>query len=290
MAYDRYEQRRGWREREPRDGDERFAERGYAGNRGRFEPDRGGFDRDRDRDERGWFERAGDQLSSWFGDDDGDRRPRGEDYERFERNPRFRDEAYRRPYTGRFGGRQGFGDRFGPDRVGTDRGQLDRGASQRDFTGAASGVHDPHYSEWRSRQIDALDRDYDEYRRENQARFEDEFSAWRGERQTKRQMMGTIREHMEVVGSDDQHVGKVDRIAGDRIILAKNDADAHGTHHSLSCSALDRVEGDRVVLNCTADKARSQWRDDRTERALFEREDQGEAGPHILGRSFSGTY
>ena len=34
------------------------------------------------------------------------------------------------------------------------------------------GHRDPHYAAWRSRQIDALDRDYEEYRRENQARFD----------------------------------------------------------------------------------------------------------------------
>jgi hypothetical protein len=39
-----------------------------------------------------------------------------------------------------------------------------------------------------------------------------------------------------------------------------------------------------------ADDARKQWRDDNRDRALFEREDQGEAGPGILNRSFSGTY
>jgi hypothetical protein len=35
-----------------------------------------------------------------------------------------------------------------------------------------AGHHDPHYSEWRRRQIAALDSDYDEFRRENQSRFE----------------------------------------------------------------------------------------------------------------------
>ena len=34
----------------------------------------------------------------------------------------------------------------------------------------------------------------------------------------------------------------------------------------------------------------SGWRDENRDRALFEREDQGEAGPGMLNRSFSGTY
>jgi hypothetical protein len=93
-----------------------------------------------------------------------------------------------------------------------------------------------------------------------------------------------------VVGNDDQHVGTVDKIAGDRIILTKSDPDSGGAHHSLSCSDIDRVEGDRVILDCSADQARNRWRDESRSRALFEREDQGEMGPRTLNRSFEGTY
>ena len=56
------------------------------------------------------------------------------------------------------------------------------------------------------------------------------------------------------------------------------------------CTMIDRVEGEKVFLDTTAEQAKRQWRDESRERALFEREDQGEAGPHMLGRSFSGTY
>ena len=95
----------------------------------------------------------------------------------------------------------------------------------RRFTGSASGLHDPHYGEWRRRQIDALDRDYDEYRRENQSRFENEFSDWRTTRQGKRQLLGNVREHMTVVGSDDEQIGTVDCVRGDQIILTKGDSE-----------------------------------------------------------------
>jgi len=149
---------------------------------------------------------------------------------------------------------------------------------------------DPHYRSWRDRHMSDLDRDYDEYRREHQSRFEDEFGSWRERRQQKRGLLGQIREHMEVVGNDDQHVGKVDKVAGDRIILTKSDPESGGAHHSLSCSDIDRVEGDRVILDCSADQARSRWRDESRGRALFEREDQGEMGPRMLDRSFEGTY
>jgi hypothetical protein len=135
-----------------------------------------------------------------------------------------------------------------------------------------------------------LDRDYDDYRREHQSKFESDFGSWRERRQQKRGLLGQIREHIEVVGKDDEHVGTVDRVAGDRIILTKSDPESGGVHHSLSCSDIDRVEGDRVILDCSADDARKRWRDEHRGRALFEREDQGEMGPRMLDRSFEGTY
>jgi len=294
MAYDPYETRRGWRDpryARPRD-DDRFAERGY-------------FDRGYgDREERGFFERAGDEIASWFGDEEAERRrlaergdrgewrvraPRDERFgreERFGRGPAARDEDLRSPYTGRlpsrgeFAGRYGYGTAFHGD-------TFDRGTSQR-FS--SRGGFDPQYGEWRQRQIDSLDRDYDEYRRENQSRFERDFAEWRDQRQFKRQMLGQVREHMEVFGSDNEHVGTVDRVAGDRLILTKGDPEAGGVHHSLMCTSIERIEGDKVILDTSAEQAKAQWRDESRDRALFEREDRGEAGPHILDRSFSGTY
>jgi hypothetical protein len=149
--------------------------------------------------------------------------------------------------------------------------------------------HDPHYSEWRRRQIEELDRDYDEYRQENASRFESEFGSWRQKRGQQRSSMGRVAEHMEVVGSDDQHVGTVDKVKDGRIILTKSDPNAGGHHHSIPCGWLESVD-DKVRLNKTAEQAMQAWRDEETSRALFEREDQGEGGPHILDRSFSGTY
>jgi hypothetical protein len=61
-------------------------------------------------------------------------------------------------------------------------------------------------------------------------------------------------------------------------------------HHSLSCSDIDRVEENRIILDCTAEQAKQRWRDESRSRALFEREDQGEMGPRMLDRSFEGTY
>ena len=262
MAYDRYDPRNDPRNERSRWRDERFEGR-----------DRG------PRDDRGFFERAGDEISSWFGDDDADRR-RHED-RRFEGRgrPEPRDEG-----RGRFPGRRGFERDEGRASFGLGPDRGDR--AERSF----AAVHDPHYADWRRRQIDDLDRDYDDYRRENQARFESDFGSWRERRMQKRGLLSQIREHMEVVGNDEQHVGTVDRVAGDRIILAKSDPESGGAHHSLSCADLDRIDGDRLMLECSAEQAKQRWRDESRSRALFEREDQGEMGDRALDRSFSGTY
>jgi hypothetical protein len=316
MAYDRYDTRDNPRDERSRWRDDRFEARGRA-------------------EDRGFFERAGDEIASWFGDDDADRRRRddqrmeGGDWRSDERRGRFygRDRGWERNRTPReddrefrnpmsrssyrgqsgesgFGRSDTYGDRggrFAPlsgdvghiESSDYDRGEgfFASGYSRGDFRGGrAAGTHDPHYHSWRQRQIDELDRDYDDYRRENQARFESEFGSWRERRMQKRGLLGTIREHMEVVGNDDQHVGTVDRVAGDRIILTKSDPESGGAHHSLSCADIERVEGDRVILDCSSDQARERWRDESRGRALFEREDQGEMGDRVLNRSFEGTY
>ena len=71
MANDPYESRRGWRD------------------------PRASYPRDEfDRDERGFFERAGDEIASWFGDDESDGR-------------RSRGDPERAPYGGGPGGNYG---------------------------------------------------------------------------------------------------------------------------------------------------------------------------------------
>ncbi|HET8750105.1 MAG TPA: DUF2171 domain-containing protein [Sphingomicrobium sp.] len=340
MAYDRYDTRNAPRDENDRWSDDRnrYRNRAYG---------RGG-------DDRGFFERAGDEVASWFGDEDAERRRRedrmrderergwsgrsrdygrgyGRDRDRdrnwyetrglnerggwseddynpswrreLERRDRDRRERGYRPVTGDYGrgsdfeseqffaasgygrGERGFGD--------YDRSQSPYGRDQyrrTSYAGSLESEFDPHYRSWRERHMSDLDRDYDDYRRENQSRFENDFGSWRERRMNKRGMLGQIREHMEVVGSDDQHVGTVDRVAGDRIVLTRSDPESGGVHHSLSCSDIDRVEGDKVILDCTADEAHRRWRDESRSRALFEREDQGEMGPRNLNQSFEGTY
>jgi hypothetical protein len=374
MAYDRYETRDA-----PRDERSRWSDDDSWRN-----------DRDRARsssdwrsgnrsgsNERGFWDRASDEVASWFGDDDAERRrredemrdrreqgsrghPQSRDYDRgygrdFDRdrdhnrdrnreswyqsrglnerggfsendyNPEWRNEFHGnrerqwdrererdrgyRPMAGDYGRsdrsafssgpRNDFDRDREPDRGGGyNRSQTPWGRDEyrrTEYAGSAySGSRerdfDPHYRSWRDRHMSDLDRDYDAYQREHQSKFENDFGSWRERRMQKRDLLGRIREHMEVVGSDDQHVGTVDKIAGDRIILTKSDPESGGVHHSLSCSDLDRIEGDKVILDCSADEARKRWRDESRSRALFERDDQGEMGPRTLNRSFEGTY
>lgn len=154
--------------------------------------------------------------------------------------------------------------------------------------------HDPHYAEWRRRQAEQLDRDYAEYCRENEGRFEREFSQWRERRGQQRQAIGRAREQMEVVGSDGAHVGKVDATREDRIVLTKSDPSAGGHHHSIPCAWVGTVD-DKVRLNIPAEEAMRRWQDVERGGAMFERgrgqeQEQSREGPHILNRSFSGTY
>lgn len=295
-------------------------DRGYGRRQGNAPRGRSFEDNRYDREDRGFFERARDEVSSWFGDDEAEARrnrderfdeprssrrqpyagERDRDYGRYD-SPRHRDEGNRRPYTG---SRPSFGEDYGPARAYSsdrwDRGQTQGqgyGASQgnqwsqqnRDFTGSASGMHDRDYSSWRNRQIDELDRDYDEFRRENSARFENEFTSWRTGRQTKKQMLSQLTEHMDVVGSDGETVGKVDHIKSDKIILTKNDS-ADGRHHVIGCSRFDRIEDGKLFLDQPAAEIQQSFEQQKRSRALFEEERDDDNGPHMLNRSFSGTY
>jgi hypothetical protein len=289
-----------------------------------------GGDRDRGRDDdRGFFERAGEQVRSWFSDDDDDDHGRRDRDRYSDRNDdrgqsryqnRDRDRGYgwgsmmsggsnrdrddrppqtyrgeptsggydygRNEWRGRSGGYESGGSRYGAT-SGYGAGSMQ---NQQSRERGGSYPHDEHYSEWRNQQLSAFDRDYDEYRRENRDKFHSEFSNWRSQRQQQRQSIRQVREHMEVVGSDGQPVGTVDKVAGDKIILTKNDPQAGGHHHSIPCSWIQSVD-ERVTINKTAEQARQQWTDEENRRALFESEDQRRGdGPHILDRSFSGTY
>lgn len=81
-----------------------------------------------------------------------------------------------------------------------------------------------------------------------------------------RDMQEQIREHMMVHaqgqgsmnGIEGEHVGTVDYIEGDNIILTKNDS-PDGMHHSISMSFVDRIEGNTVFLNIDAETVQQEW-------------------------------
>jgi hypothetical protein len=67
-----------------------------------------------------------------------------------------------------------------------------------------------------------------------------------------------IAEHMEVVGSDNLHVGTVDHLDGQRIKLTKSDAAAGGEHHYIHLDSVASVD-EKVKLNRTAAEAKDEW-------------------------------
>jgi hypothetical protein len=68
----------------------------------------------------------------------------------------------------------------------------------------------------------------------------------------------SIREHMEIVGSDGEHVGVVDHLEGQTVRLTRNDPMAGGIHHWIP---IDWVAGvDRVIrLNRDSKQAVREW-------------------------------
>ncbi|MDB5454519.1 MAG: hypothetical protein JWP92_104 [Caulobacter sp.] len=69
-----------------------------------------------------------------------------------------------------------------------------------------------------------------------------------------------IREHMEVVGSDGGHVGRVDHVVGVEIELAKLDLSGGLKHHLIPLTWVEMVD-DKVRLNLTQDQAKASWRE-----------------------------
>lgn len=284
-GWDRGDRYRG--QRDARD------ERGYRyGTRGQF----GGSDHrrppaDYDYDDRGFFDRAGDEIRSWFGDEDAERR-------------REYDEYYNRPYgdprdqSSRLGYASASGRDYLPNRGFRPYGDERSGYGSDDHGSRVTGYgpqqeygahHDSNYHAWRQQRIEELDRDYHEYQRENRDRFNTEFGTWRNRRGEQRQAIQQVREHHEVVGSDGEHVGTVDKLRGDRIILTRNDQDAGGVHHSIPSSWIKSVDATKVTLEKTAAEAQDAWRTEREQNALFGDRDQARGGWSGDGTTSSGS-
>ena len=67
-----------------------------------------------------------------------------------------------------------------------------------------------------------------------------------------------ITEHMEVVGSDGKHVGRVDHVKGSEIELAKMDLQAMGKHHMIPLSWVEYID-DKVHLSMDRETAEDRW-------------------------------
>ena len=67
-----------------------------------------------------------------------------------------------------------------------------------------------------------------------------------------------IKEHMEVLGSDGQHVGTVDYRSSD-IKLTKSDPKSDGQHHLIPLAWVDHVD-QHVHLNRSGKDVQTQWR------------------------------
>jgi hypothetical protein len=132
-----------------------------------------GGSRDRDRDDerghdRGFFSRTADEVRDWFRDDEGDYRPRREE---------------------RGGGSSG-----------ANRYDRSRGSNQQ--SAFSSGQHD-HYLSWRQQQMDALDRDYQDYCQERQQQFHSDFDTWRRNRQSRQPQSGSQAAELELSERDE---------------------------------------------------------------------------------------
>jgi hypothetical protein len=69
----------------------------------------------------------------------------------------------------------------------------------------------------------------------------------------------SIKEHMEILGSDGQHVGAVDRLDGkDKIKLTKADLKSGGQHHVIPLAWVAKVDT-HVHLSKPAKDTMAQW-------------------------------
>ena len=186
----------GWRDEDfssSRDRDRNF----MLGDR-----DRGGRDHD-----RGFMGRMGDEARSWFRDDD--RQYRGTHQSDWDRRDRES------------------GD-YGRDR-GAFSGGGDWERSPRNF----SSHQDDHYRSWRDRQMSALDADYQDYCREREQQFHQDFDSWRRNRQASgsgSQQQGGNNAETAVAGEDELTLTRA--ISGQGNTPSPEDAATLGTNNS----------------------------------------------------------
>src|SRR4051794_32056435 len=106
-------------------------------------------DRGQRRDDRGLMERAGDEVRSWFGDEDAERRRQVEDPDR-DRN-RYRDRDRMLGQSSEYGrnadrGDRGYGDRNTTNQHYGDRGYGDRNVGDRNYLERNYGPGEPSWT------------------------------------------------------------------------------------------------------------------------------------------------
>ncbi len=70
-------------------------------------------------------------------------------------------------------------------------------------------------------------------------------------------MLADIREHMDVIGSCGNVLGRVDHVEGGKIKLTKNDS-PDGLHHFIPMSWVERVDS-QVHVSKDCGEAMSEW-------------------------------
>ncbi|QIK77865.1 hypothetical protein G7077_02000 [Sphingomonas piscis] len=156
--------------------------------------DRERMNRDRDHD-RGFMDRARDTARSWLSDDDHDDRQRGSqggsDWRDRDNQNRFTQQDHGWTSSHNRGQNQDRGDMrpsmggFG-NQTGWQSFEQNRQQQQR-----PSAHPDDHYRSWRDKQMQSLDRDYEDYCREREQQFHSEFDSWRQNRQQNRGQQST---------------------------------------------------------------------------------------------------
>jgi hypothetical protein len=68
---------------------------------------------------------------------------------------------------------------------------------------------------------------------------------------------GSIRERMEVIGSDGSLVGRVEHVLGKDIELSRLDLAAGFKDHKIPMSWVDKIQDGKVCLTLTKDEAKA---------------------------------
>lgn len=168
-------------------------------------------DRDRSRgSDEDWRDRDGGERDRNLMFDDRDRDPNGGFFNRMGDRARemFRDDdrhSGRDSWRGRGTGSGGYGPEHGYGGFQGDYGRSGRGqggfGGRGDWDrpqGRSASHQDDHYRSWRDKQMQALDRDYEDYCREREQQFHQDFDSWRRKRQSPGRQQGSSEGVMEL--------------------------------------------------------------------------------------------